>query len=389
MPTLADLHKALDRLEAEAPAAAATRRAVLSRVESGSRRPAWTQRTGPLLVAAVAILAALATVVVIGLRGGVDLAEPVDRPTGSPFGPPPAATELTWTFDLPEPPVGTTFRRLTISADRQIGSLGRIDRAADLLVTVHAPGAFDPTTEMKQRRPVKVEGQEGYFGPVWDGEYGSLVWPSPEGGWVQLYGFGLVPTAGPDIAPKPEQVLAEQLSVAELVRFGRFGSPRLPFKLGWLPSGISVQGASSGAQGTTVDATFGSASFSDAGPVTVGVGTILVTRVDISRGSFAEELNDVVGPDRTALTVGGRPAVTGSAVDQAHERPVGGPAPLLDARVLAVDLGDGSVLLVLVGNPAVDRYPVDVLTRIAEEADVSMSMADPSTWIPAPEAVAG
>ncbi len=383
MPTLADLREAFDQLASEAPAAGATRRAVLSRIESGSRRPAWTQRTGPLLVAAVAILVALAAVVVIGLRGGGGPAEPIDRPS------PPPATDLTWAFDLPEPPAGTTFRRLTISADRQLGSLGRTDGDSDLPITVYAPGAFDPTTEMTRRQPVEVQGREGYFGPVQDKEYGSLVWPTPEGGWVQLEGFGLTRAAGPDIAPTAAQVLAEQLSVAELVRFGRFGSPRLPFRLGWLPSGTSVQGASSGERGRAVDATFGSASFSDTGPATVGVGTILVARVDGSRSSFAEVIEDLVGPDRSTLTVGGRPAVTGPAVDQSRDPAARGPRSLLDARILAVDVGDGSALLVRVGNRAADRYPIEVLSHIAEEADVSMSMTDPSTWIPAPEAVRG
>lgn len=379
MPTLADLHQALDRLESEAPDAAPTRRAVLDRVGSESPRPAWTLRTGPLLVAAVAVVVALATVVVLGLRAD----------EARPAGPPPA-TDLTWTFDVPNPPAGTAFNRLSINADQQMGQLSwTADRRADLLITVHTPGSFDPVTELQSPQTVTVAGRAGYFGAPSGRPIKSLYWPTPAGGWAQLDDFGLIPTVGPDIAPKPAEVLAEQLSIASLVRFGRFGSPSLPFRLGWLPSGVSVQGASSGVQGRSIDATFGSAFFSDGGPVTVGVGTISVARVDGSGGSFADEIEDVVGPDRTTLTVGGRPAVTGPAVDQAQERPIGGQQALLDAQVLAVDVGDGSALLVLVGNPSADRYPVDVLSRIAEEADVSMPLADPSTWVPAPEAVQG
>ena len=68
--------------------------------------------------------------------------------------------------------------------------------------------------------------------------------------------------------------------------------------------------------------------------------------------------------------------------------PIGPDSPVqLDARVLAVDLGDGSAFLVYVGTPALDRYSDKVMRRIAEEADLSMSMTDPGTWIPAPEAV--
>lgn len=364
MPTLADLHKALDRLESEAPAAVATRRVVLNRVGSESPRPAWRHRTGPLLVAAVAILLALATVAVLGIRADV----------AQPAGPPPA-TDLTWAFDLPEPPAGTTFRRISISANSQTGLLERTDGAASLMLTVHEAGTFQPMIDLQQPQAVTVDGQTGYFGAPPGRPIESLFWPTPGDGWAQLDGFGAVTNDRSPNAGEPAQVLAEQLSVAPLVQFGSFGSPTLPFRLGWLPSGMAVQGVSSGMQGEMIDETFGSASFSDAGPVTVGVGTVLVTRVDGSRGSFADEIDDVVGAGRTALTVGGRPAVTG-------------PASEFDARVLAVDLGDGSVFLVLVGNPAVDRYPVDVLSRIAEEADVSMSMADPSTWIPAPEAVA-
>lgn len=378
MPTLADLQQALDRLEAEAPDAAATRRAVLDRVGSGSSRPAWRHRTGPLLVAAVAVVVALATAVVLGIRGDV----------AQPAGPPPA-TDLTWTFDLPKPPAGITFRRLWINASQQTGLLRPTDRDASVTVTVHSPGSIDLATELQSPQTVTVAGQPGYFGAPPGRPTDSLYWPTPAGGWAQLDGFGLSRTVGPDVYPEPAEVLAEQLAIAPLVRFGRFGPPTLPFRLGWLPSGVSVQSTSSGVQGRGVDATFGSASFSDGGPVTVGVGTIVVARVDGSGGSFAEEIEEVVGPDRTALTVAGRSAVVGPALDEAREPSAAGAQPLLDARVLAVDVGDGSALLVTVGNPSADRYPLEVLSRIAEEADVSASMADPDTWIPAPEAVGG
>lgn len=379
MPTLADLHQALDRLGSEAPDAAATRRAVLDRVASGgSPRPAWRHRTGPVLVAAVAVVVALATVVVLGTRA--DVAEPA--------GPPPA-TDLTWTFDLPDPPAGTAFRRDYIGSAQQMGVLGRTDRSADITITVHSPGSFDPTTELQSPQRVTLAGQAGYFGTAVQGSaIDSLVWPTPQGGWAQLTGYGVVTTASAE-GPEPEQVLAEQLTIAGLVEFGSFGSPTLPFRLGWLPSGISVQGVSSAVQWRSEDETFGWASFSDGGPGAVGVGTVSVARVDQSRGSFAAEIEDVVGPGRTTVTVGGRPAFLGPAVNQAWEPAADGTQPLFDARVLAVDLGDGSVLLITIGNPAAERYPLEVMTRIAEEIDVSMSMADPSTWIPAPEAVRG
>lgn len=382
MPTPADLRRALDQLEAEAPDPARTRTAVLGRLGPTYGRRRWSYRTGPLLVAAVAVLVALASVMVLSVRSGAELGEPVGSPTPSPLGSPPPPTELVWTFDVPEPPAGTVLLRLSISADKQTGALERTGTNANVLIGVHAPGAFDPTTEMRQPQRVEVEGRQGYFGPVGDGEYESLVWPTPEGGWVQLDGFGLVPTPGPDIALKPAELLAEQLSYASLLRFGRFGSPRLPFRLGWFPSGLSVQAV--GSVVATRDGTFGSALFRDDDPGTSRFGTITVARQDAVTGSFNQEIEAHIGSDRTALTIGGRPAVLGPAsLPEARGRYVS------EARVLAVDLGDGSAFLIYVANTAVDRYPLDVMRRIAEEADVTMAIADPSTWIPAPEAVAG
>lgn len=387
MPTPAELRHALGRLEAEAPHPARVRAAVLYRVgsasTSGRRR---TYRTGPLIVAAVAVMIALATVLVLSLRAG-DTGQPVATPT--PLGTPPPATELTWSFDLPNPPVGTTLRRLSITADSQRSWLQRSDLGSAMMITMHEPGRFEPGTDLKSPRRVSVGGSIGYFGPERGQLPGSLVWPTNEGGWMQLSGFGVVTGDTSEKAADPAQVLAEQLIVASLVQFGSFGSPPLPFRLGWLPSGISVQGVASDVQGDLIDETFGTVTFSAAGPVTDWVGTVLVTRVDAPGRSYTEEIEDVVGPDRTTLTVGGRPAVAGPAVESGREPTADGQQPLRDARVLAVDVGDGSALLVFVVNPAADRYPDDVLRRIAEEADVSMSMADPSTWVPAPEAVRG
>lgn len=372
MPTPVDLREALDRLEAEAPADVRTRAAVLRHIEAAERsrcRRRWTPRAAPLLVAAAVLVVALATVVVLAIRGADGVGEPLDRPTASltPLGPPPPATGLAWAFDLPDAPAGTEFRRISISKAGQMGVLERTDGAASLMIIVHEPGAFDPVTEMQQPQPVTVAGRAGFFGPVRERPVASLVWPTPAGGWAQLDGFGVVTNNRSEKSAEPAQVLGEQLSVAPLVRFGRFDPPRLPFRLGWFPAGLSVLA-------TAIDPTFGSAFFADAGPTTLGIGTIGVGRIDQVAGSFAEEIDGTVGPDRTTLTVDGRPAVLG-------------PASEFEARVLAVDLGDGSAFLVFVGDSASDRYPLDVMRRIAEKADVSMPMDDLTAWIPAPDAV--
>lgn len=370
MPTPADLRQALARLEDEAPDAARTRAQVLERVESRAGRTRRPYAAGPVLVAAVALLVAAATTIVLGVRGD-GVARPVDRPTTSrpTLGPPPPATELTWNLDLPDPPAGTVFQPQAIFANQQMAALKRTDGAGDLPITVHEPDSFDPLTDMTSPQRVSVAGVEGYFGPVQGSELGSLVWRTPEGGWAQLEGYGVATADRSESAAEPSEVLAEQLSVARLVQFGRYGSPRLPFRLGWLPSDISVQAVQ-------VDPAFGSAFFADAGLSTIGVGALSVARVDANAGSFAAEIDDEVGPERTTLTVDGRPAVLGRSVR-------------FDARVLAVDLGDGSALLVSVGDPAVDRYPVETMRRVVEEADVRALMSDPGTWTSAPEALRG
>ena len=126
----------------------------------------------------------------------------------------PPAVPLTWTFDLPEPPAGTTLLRVSISPDRQEGFLARTDGGEAMSITVHAPGTFDPATDLTSPRRVTVVGRD-YFGPL--GETArriSCVWPTDEGGWVELYGFGVVTNDPSGSVAKSEEILAEQLSVA-------------------------------------------------------------------------------------------------------------------------------------------------------------------------------
>ena len=155
----------------------------------------------------MAILVALATVVVLTVRDAG-----LDEPAGRPSAPP--AVQLTWTFDLPEPPAGTTLLRVSISPDRQEGFLARTDGGEAMSITVHAPGTFDPATDLTSPRRVTVVGRDGYFGPLGKRPAGSLVWPTDEGGWVELYGFGVVTNDPSGSVAEPEEILAEQLSVA-------------------------------------------------------------------------------------------------------------------------------------------------------------------------------
>lgn len=369
MPTPTDLRQALDRLEAEAPPAARTRAAVLRRIgsiEPASRRTRWFARTGPLLVAAVVVVVALATIAVFAVRDRT--ADPIGRPS------PPPATELVWSFDVPQPPTGTALQRIGISPYSQLGHLSRRDGSITTQIEVYAPDQFDPTTELSGRRTVEVQGRQGYFG-VLDGALDVLVWSTPDGGWAKVTGSA---------ATEPDQVATDLLEVASRVEFGRFGSPVLPFRLGWLPSGLSVQGAQSVARGASSDETVASVFFAGAGLGTSAEGVLGVSRIDESQGPFGAEIANAIGPDRRTLTVGGRPAVIGTSgrTDPNEPRPFNG-------RILAVDVGDGSALLVHVGDGVVDRYPDQVMIRIAEKADTSMSITDPKTWIPAPAALGG
>lgn len=377
MRTLDELRQAVDQLADSAPPDTRTRAGVLRRLtaeadhaEQQQQQPP-ARRRRPVALALATVSVVLAAAVVVGVRGSADLTPPTGVPTSTqtPLGPPPHPAGLTWTFDLPDPPSATVFRRLSIAADRQVGLLERPDNGAALTITVHSPGSFDPTRDVRSPRRVRVAGQLGYTGPVGDAPVASLVWPTPDGGWAQLDGWGVDPSDPSDhvdTSAEPAKVLAEQLRVAPMVRFGRYGSPRLPFRLGWLPPDVS-------AQAVGVHPGTGTAMFSNAGPYTPGVGTIVVARVDTSSSSFAAETDRTV-TDRSTLTVGARPAVLGRSTE-------------LDARVLAVDLGDGSAIEVLVAGGQVGRYPLGVMQRIVEAADLSPRMRDQDTWVPAPEAL--
>lgn len=75
---------------------------------------------------------------------------------------------------------------------------------------------------------------------------------------------------------------------------------------------------------------------------------------------------------RDNLTIGGRTVSWGPAL--------GRPGNTLD-----VQLDDGTVLIVYVADPA--RYPLEEVTKLVEQADLTQVFADPTTWTPATAAL--
>lgn len=172
------------------------------------------------------------------------------------------------------------------------------DNAVDV-IALPASASFDPATQIKSAQTVRVAGTTGYYGAVaagvsgTDSKYGpqkaTLAWQASNGTWIFVQGMnegvnlsaatllGRVQELGITAAPAP--------------------LPRIPFRVGWLPAGLTVTSVETqpGSAGTVVGLSSGSKTVTfNASARSAGAGTGRIdgtspddTSVQRSAGQFA------------------------------------------------------------------------------------------------------
>jgi len=198
-------------------------------------------------------------------------------------GPPPAASTAAASHVLQPPARGGATSRpssakialnnlITLggrtSTDYSFGPIGKAQiimvggKNAVNVIALPASAPFDPATQIHSAQRVQVAGTTGYYGAVAAGvsgasmKYGpskaTLAWQAPNGTWLFIQGMN----EGVNLPAATLVSRAQELNVVAAPA----PLPRIPFRVGWLPAGLTVTSveAQPGAAGTVVGLTSGS-----------------------------------------------------------------------------------------------------------------------------------
>jgi len=299
-----------------------------------SRPAKWQLR--PTLAVCGAVAAVIAAV------AGVALVLTPHRHSTPPMAPP--AVPLRIGFTVPGYPVALT----TVNAKYQeVGFDGET-------VRVYAAGAFNPAT-MQGGKRVNVNGHAGYFGRLRVPEPGLmpdlrvLAWPYAPDAWALVAGW--------EPNSSDTQQLADSLTVAKALRVGGSTPLKVPFRLGYLPAGLSPTSA-----GATPES-----------PVNEGVITFNDDKltVTVNRQGLDDAVPHCSGNGAVAVTVRGH---HGCFRD---DNGVG------DGRRLQLEIPGGWLTVQV---PRSHTYSDAVLKRIAASATFA-TLDQPATWFDADSAV--
>lgn len=238
---------------------------------------------------------------------------------------------VTWSFSA-RPVPGFTITRDLYAVDLQAATIEATGGArVQGLIEVHQPGAVDDSTLTGRR--VSVLGRTGIFQPGSGSGGGEpmLIWQYADNGWVEVGGtFGYHPADG---TYDEQQALRVEQRIARALTFGSGDAVTAPFRI-TAPSGLSLNSVSA-ADGRTC-LTY------DAGGTDVAA-TLTACRI-----------------------------------------PRGGAVPAHGAgdELVTRALDDGTTLVLIGASTTARSMPPAELAAIADHADVSPRLAEPSSWLP-------
>jgi hypothetical protein len=311
-------------------------------------------------LAPVAAAAAVAAIVTVAVAVVV-----MHRPTAAATTlPPPLGDELRYTMTV------GTVRGYDTTTDREI--LARSERTNVMFtpyrngasagnVTVYDQGAYDPRPVMQGLR-LTVQGRPAYyrvlpavrpFQPT-----PTLAWRASDGRWIIVQGWN-------DATTKPRRLgaLTEERRIAAAVDTSASEPMRLPFRIGYLPPGLTVVGAISHTLPPPVRPWWGAT-------LTLARPEKPVFRIGVSAHTPGDGFTPNIRLDGHPAWIGIRAAVP----RQPSGHTAAGHPPA--ASILTVDLGPA---LLMMNGP----YPGAELVKIAESIVLAPNVNHPSTWFDA------
>lgn len=334
MPTEEDLHATFGALELAAPNPVTT----LAGLDTLRRRRTARRR--------ITVMAAVA-VVTTALAAG-SLAAPGLFRTDSPGKPPAADGPWSYRFAVdPIPGEQVSYGEISKDHDSAEVFVGNPGAPPSYSIMVFAPGAYDPAAA-RQGSPVDVAGKPGFYREDMPCLCDAIV-PIPGLAWEYAPNAWAYVRYSPK--PFPADLHAQLLRVAKAVRTDQTTLLRVPFRIGYLPAGMR---ANSGGTGLTTMGSGGAVSY-------IKTAYIKLAPADVGGGGLG-------------LTVQPSP----------NNYPLG--QPTVVQQTVSVNVGPFEVTLWSEGEGGTP-LSIEELKRIARSVTAAGNFNDPSTWIPANEAI--